>query len=157
MWKSMALGMVVAICLLATLSCNHNRVYEVYQTLETEGWHKDTIPTFHFEIADTLSIYNVFVNIRNKNNYPYSNLWLFIDIEAPDQSVLRDTFEISLARPDGKWLGKGIGNLFDLQALYKRNVYFPVSGTYTIHLQQGMRNELLPGVNDIGIRIEKSN
>jgi gliding motility-associated lipoprotein GldH len=80
---------------------------------------------------------------------------LFVEIEQPGGEVLRDTFEIVVADPSGRWLGKGFGGIKTLQTLYRRDVYFPVPGEYTISLQHGMREDVLTGIHDVGIRIEK--
>jgi len=153
LWCSAAL---LSMVLLMTITgCDRSRVIEIYKPVGFNGWDKDSLARFNFEINDTTSVYNFYINTRNQNNYPYSNLWLFVDIVAPDQSVLRDTFEVQMARADGKWLGKGFGSIFDLQTPYRKKIYFPVSGTYTIIFQQGMRDLTLPGVHDIGLRIEK--
>jgi gliding motility-associated lipoprotein GldH len=35
-------------------------------------------------------------------------------------------------------------------------VYFPVSGEFTVAIQQGMREEILEGIHDVGFRVEKT-
>ncbi len=149
------IALLLSVLLISSAGCDRSRVFEEYKAVSYKGWDKDSLARFSFEITDTTDVYNFYVNTRNQNNYPYSNLWLFIDVIAPDQLVLRDTFEVQMARADGKWLGKGFGSIFDLQTPYRKRIYFPVSGTYTIIFQQGMRDLMLPGVHDIGIRIEK--
>jgi gliding motility-associated lipoprotein GldH len=146
---------VVLIMPVAFFACDSARVYEVYKPIDQSGWDKDSSIVFQFEIDDTIRNYNLSINVRNQNQYQYSNLWLFIDIMAPNQTSLLDTFEVQLARPDGKWLGNGIGNLHDHQSPYKKNVFFPVKGTYYIRMNQGMRDKQLSGINDIGLRVEK--
>ena len=80
---------------------------------------------------------------------------MFIEIDQPGSNTVTDTFEITLADPTGKWLGEGFGGLKNRQVIYKRNVYFPVSGEYKISIRQGMRENLLKGITDIGVRLEK--
>jgi gliding motility-associated lipoprotein GldH len=98
----------------------------------------------------------LFVNIRNLGTYPYSNIYLFLTIGAPDGKLLTDTVEFTLADPSGRWTGSGIGGLHDNQILYKSSVYFPRKGIYTFRIKQGMRDNVLPGIRDVGIRIEKT-
>ena len=66
-----------------------------------------------------------------------------------------DKFEITLADPAGKWLGGGFGGLKTREVIFRRNVFFPVSGNYKITIQQGMREDVLTGISDVGVRIEK--
>ena len=108
-----------------------------------------------FPVHDTLQNNNLYINVRNDIKYKYSNLWLFIEIDQPGNNSVTDTFEITLADPSGKWLGEGFGGIKNRQVIFKRNVYFPVSGEYKINIRQGMRENVLKGITDIGIRVEK--
>jgi gliding motility-associated lipoprotein GldH len=39
--------------------------------------------------------------------------------------------------------------------MYRSNVFFPNSGDYKISIQQGMRVNVLEGISDVGLRVEK--
>jgi gliding motility-associated lipoprotein GldH len=138
------------------ISCDRKRVFESYQTLGEKGWNKDSVVVFNVALKDTIRNHNLYVNIRNKGTYPYSNLWLFLSIGSPDGKLRTDTVEFSLAEPSGRWKGSGIGDLHDNQILYKSSVYFPHKGKYTFRIKQGMRDNVLQGIRDVGLRIEKT-
>lgn len=138
-----------------TLSCSQNLVFEQYKTIDDKSWNKDSVMVFTVPVSDTTDNNNFYINVRNDVKYQYSNLWLFITIEQPDGETMEDKFEIALADPSGKWLGEGLGGLKTREAIYRRNVFFPRSGDYKISIQQGMREENLKGISDVGIRIEK--
>ncbi len=138
------------------ISCDRKRVFEAYQPLGEKGWNKDSVVVFNVELTDTIRNHNLYVNIRNKGTYPYSNLWLFLSIGSPDGISRTDTVEFSLAEASGRWKGSGIGDLYDNQILYKSSAYFPHKGNYTFQIKQGMRDNVLEGIRDIGIRIEKT-
>lgn len=150
-------NLIIGFCVLlfALSSCLSKSEYESYHTLESIGWHKDSVLVFPVELKDTLAAHNLYLNIRNKGTYEFSNIWLFINIESPDGKVLKDTVEFKLADEAGRWLGSGIGDLFDNKMLYKSNVYFPISGEYKFSIQQGMRAKRLKGIQDVGILIDK--
>jgi gliding motility-associated lipoprotein GldH len=137
-------------------SCNNRAVFEKYQSIPQSGWNKDSVVVFEIPVTDTAEYHNLLINVRNDVNYNYSNLWLFIELEQPDGKLTKDTFEITLADPAGKWLGEGFGKIRTRQVIYRRIVSFPVSGVYKVKIQQGMRHDVLPGVKDIGFRVEKS-
>lgn len=148
---------IVSILMIAgMISCDQKRVFEAYKTLDDKGWNKDSIVVFHVPLSDTMKNHNLYVNIRNKGTYGYSNLWLFLSIGSPDGKTVTDTVEFSLAEPSGRWKGSGIGDLHDNQILYKSSVYFPKPGNYTFSIKQGMRDNVLQGIRDIGLRIEKT-
>ena len=141
--------------LIVFYACDSNRVFEKNLSVPEDGWNKDSVITFIVPITDTLQNHNFYINVRNDIKYKYSNLWLFIDINQPGSKSVTDTFEITLADPTGKWLGDGFGGVKTRQVIFKRNVYFPVSGDYKINIKQGMRDNKLKGITDIGIRLEK--
>ncbi len=137
-------------------SCgDRNRIFESYGDIDHAGWGKDSVLVFNFDIKDTVQANNLYINLRNEGNYPYSNIWLFLSIDSPDGTSLADTIEISLADNAGKWLGRGLGGLFDNQFVYRSNIYFPQRGTYQFNIQHGMRDEMLKGIRGVGIRVEK--
>jgi len=135
-------------------ACRQNLVFEQYQNISDQKWYKDSVLVFNVAIEDTTQNNNFIINVRNDVDYEYSNLWLFLSIEQPDGKILDDKFEVALADPSGQWLGNGFGGLKTREAVYRRNIFFPVSGEYKIRIQQGMREDYLKGISDIGIRIE---
>ena len=139
------------------ISCDRKRVFESYYQLDKNGWNKDSVVVFHVPLTDTIKIHNVFVNIRNKGTYPYSNIYLFLTTGSPDGIMRTDTVEFTLADPSGRWKGSGIGGLHDNQILYKSSVFFPRKGEYKFLIKQGMRDNVLQGIRDVGIRIERVN
>jgi len=148
-------GIVTATFMVGVFACQPNLVFEQYQTIQQKSWDKDSVLVFTVPIADTVQNHNFFINVRNDVKYQYSNLWLFITIEQPDGKTIEDKFEIALADPSGRWLGEGFGGLKTREAVYRRNVFFPKSGDYKVSIQQGMREDRLKGISDVGIRIEK--
>lgn len=145
-------GLLLALVL---FSCDAGRIYENFYSFGTQGWNKDSIAVFKVDIQDTVQHYNLLINTRNLENYPYSNLWVFVDVVSPDNKLIRDTVEYELALPNGKWTGKGTGGVYENQFMLRQNVFFPRTGDYTFKIQHGMRDDELKGLKDVGFRIEK--
>lgn len=143
--------------LLVLSSCGGNDVFYQYETVPANGWHQDTAIHFNVNITDTLSHYNVYVNVRNRGEYPHQNLWLFIEQQSPDSTLFVDSINFYLADQRGKWLGSGVGSVYEMPVLYRQNIQFPDSGNYSFSFRQGMRDSVLLGLNDLGLRIEKVN
>lgn len=150
-------SLIIIAFIVFLVACDSNRVYESYKAISQSGWHKDSVKQFNFTIEDTLQSHNLYINLRNKGNYPNSNIWLFLSINSPNGTNLTDTVEFTLADNTGKWMGSGIGDLFDNQFKYRSNVFFPNSGKYSFNIQHGMRSEYLKGIRDVGVRIETLN
>lgn len=138
------------------ISCDRKSLVNEYRVIDKNGWNKDSLLVFEVPVSDTLKMHHVYVNVRNDIDYKYSNLWLFIGITQPGDTIpVTDTLEITLADPAGKWLGEGFGGIKTNETLYRKNVYFPKAGNYKIAVQHGMRGKILTGITDVGIRVER--
>jgi len=146
---------IYAILFLFIFSCKSDKVYEDYKSIGSAGWDKDTVAKFSFSIDKNYLAYNLSFNIRNRGDYPYSNLWLFVDIMAPDYSIISDTLEYQMALPNGKWTGKGTGGIYANKFIFRDNVSFPVPGNYTISVHHAMRTNPLVGISDIGLEVKR--
>lgn len=141
--------------LLILSSCGGNDVFYQFESVPPNGWHQDSAIHFDVNISDTVSHYNVYVNVRNRGEYPHQNLWLFIEQQSPDSTLFVDSINFYLADQRGKWLGSGVGSVYEMPVLYRQNIQFPDSGNYSFSFRQGMRDSVLTGLNDLGLRIEK--
>jgi gliding motility-associated lipoprotein GldH len=149
------IGFFAFLCLFI-LSCDKNRIYDQNIKIPESIWDKENIVHCRVNISDTVSSHNIYINLRNGSKYSYSNIFLFISTHAPNGVSVRDTFEITLADNKGKWLGKGIGNVFSNQVLYLKNVRFPYRGIYIFDIEQAMWDPKLAHIIDVGLRIEKN-
>jgi len=146
---------IVALVACGFWACNKSDIYTQYITLRENGWSKDSLYTFDVPVTDTTFLYNVYINIRNRSEYPYQNLWLFLRNTSPDKKTTRDTIECYLADDYGKWIGSGNGAVYEMPVLYAKNLKFHKAGTYRYQVGHGMRDKILAGINDIGVRVEK--
>ena len=71
----------ITIALVATIlaSCDSNKVYEEYVEIDDYTWSSSKPLNFEFEVSDTTALHDIYINVRHANQYPYSNLWLFIN------------------------------------------------------------------------------
>lgn len=146
--------LLLAIILLS--SCDKNVVFDQYVTIPDRGWSVDSMAVFKVDIQSSEQPYNVLLNVRNYSNYPNSNLWLFIDVISPSGKALQDKVDCILADETGRWLGSGWGNLYHVQIPYQVGVKFAETGQYTFRIVQGMRDEDIKGIHNIGLRIEEA-
>lgn len=146
----------IALILASMTGCEKNRVYEKNISIEKFSWNSDTIPAFTVEIPDTTALYNIYVNIRHADLYPFQNIWLQVGTRFPDGKETNRRIEITLANDEGKWYGEGLGDIWDFRSLIQENAYFNTTGTYTFTVSQIMRQDPLPGIMAIGLRVERT-
>ncbi len=147
MMRRNILILISSLCLIA---CHNRTMYNNFQPVPMTGWNEDSILRFDIPVSDTTHTYNVLLHIRHTDAYPYQNMWLFIG----ENTVHYDTIEFYLANDRGQWLGNG-QSVLEMPVLYRENLRF-TDTLYTLTVQQGMRNELLPGVSDIGVEITRT-
>ncbi len=142
------------------ISCDNSRVFDQYQSVGN-SWHKDSIIKFKLPQLETTKKYNLFVNIRDNNDYPFSNLFLIVSLEQPNKKVIVDTLEYQMANPDGTLMGDGFSDVKESKLFYKEKVAFILKGDYNIKIQQAVRQtgkvagvNDLKGITEIGFRIE---
>ncbi len=139
---------------LVFISCNRSDYEKSYQ-LENDSWDVENTLQFNFEINELNQHYNMFFNIRNTDNYTFSNIYLFVHILYPDNTEKTDTVEGILADSNGKWLGKGSGKYKNSEFLYKSDVRFPQAGKYGLIVEHAMRVKALEGIATVGFKMEK--
>lgn len=150
------------VLLVTLLSCNDNLIFSEYKAVDGAVWNRENSLAFTFSEPDTLQPYHVFINIRNDEKFPYSNLFLIASLNTPKGKVIKDTLEYTMAMPDGTWLGKGSGSIKENKLWYKENIVFSDPGVYTIEISHAMRKNGavsgiigLEGITDVGIEITK--
>ena len=159
-WKNNYLDLLFVLVFFVAFmtSCDKKAVVEDYRSLKNSAWNQDTALVFEINIPDPKKLYDLSFTVRNEGRYGYSNLWIFVTITPPSGKEMKDTIELTLAKPSGEWLGSGLGDLYDRKYPYKKTIFFPENGKYTISVRQGMRTQtgILTGIHDFGIALDKA-
>jgi gliding motility-associated lipoprotein GldH len=152
----LAAGLLFLVC-----SCDKKRAFDEYKELDGT-WNKDSIFSFNYDSKDTVGLYNLFVTMRNNNSYPYSNIFLIVQMEQPGTKLIKaDTLEYMVANPDGSLMGGGFSDVKESKLWYKEKLRFPKAGNYKFTISQAVRKagkvpgvQELDGVTEVGLRIE---
>ena len=111
---------------------------------------------FNYLVEDTISQNQLIIKLRHTVEYEFQNLFLFIKSEK------MDTIEIQLANKEGRWLGKGVGDIRTVDFVYKNKKVFSKKGDLIIEIEQAMRYgnfekiQQLKHIESIGFRVEKN-
>lgn len=145
-----------------TISCKQKVVFNQFKPIEKGKWSNGQVIAIEIPMQDTLSQYNLFINLRNNKDYAYSNLFLIARITFPNNKQVTDTLEYEMADAKGNFLGSGFSDLKENKLFYKEKIRFTKAGNYLFEVKHAMRkrNEIvgidpLEGVTDVGISIEK--
>ena len=150
---------VILIAAVTLVSCDKSRVFDDFHSVGS-AWHRDSIVSYNLPKLDTTKSYDLYVNLRTSNKYPFSNLFLIVALEQPDGMTKVDTLEYQMAEPDGTMLGNGFSDIKESKLYYKEKMKFK-SGKYRVQIKQAVREtgkvdglQELPGITEVGFRIE---
>ena len=153
--RFMKMGALALTFSVALVSCFDIPEYSESKPVNSEVWASTDTIHFDLNIENDSILYDCFVDLRHTRDYPFSNLYLFLDLTFPNGKKRVDTLECVLADKRGKWYGSGLGDIVDHRIEYKAGVKFPAVGSYSLGITHGMRVDPLEGVTDMGFRIER--
>lgn len=151
---------ILTLSVLASCGKPKETAYQKQVGIPGAKWDYTFQPEFSFEIPDTTAKYKVYLVLRHDAAFPNSNIWVRLKTKAPQQKQYDagNRIEAGLAAPDGQWLGSNIGSIYEHKILLKAGRDYPKftqTGTYTLKLEQIMRENPLPSVINIGLRVER--
>ena len=153
-----AFRLATAAGLLCVLTaCDPNRVFEQNIDFPNYSWDVQQKPAFTFAIEDTVARYDVYFNVRHASSYGFYNLYVKHTLTGPAGPVGRPLLhQMLLMDPKtGEPKGSGTGDIYDIQLLALPNQRFAKPGNYTLALEQYMRQDQLPGLMAVGVRVAK--
>lgn len=159
--NSAYLTLCLLFCLLISCQQDNKVIFDEFQP--TKGvWKKNDVKTFVWNVQDTLSSTNLFMNVRVNNDYPYSNMFVISKLYKPNAEVVIDTIQFQMTDPNGALLGNGFSDIKESKLWLKENYIFNKAGKYKLTLEQAVRAlgdvegvSELKGVSEVGFRIEK--
>ncbi len=134
------------------ISC-HAYLFEEYQNIPDEEWCIRNPIRFKIDIPED-GTYELLSGIRHTTDYEMANLWCFIKISDSTRVLFRDTLNIKLAKPDGRWLGDGF-TIKSIEKELNKKTYL-TQGEYTCEIEQGMRMQCLKGIKNVGLIVKKT-
>lgn len=165
-------GLFFLLLSIVIISCTDNEGhYHIYEVKDAKWAQNDTvifaIDSMAFEIdsasfrydsplLETNTPYSLSIEVTNNVNYPYRNIWFFIQSNLESDTIQTElSKEYQIADIEGKWLGSGFGNLFQSSFLVADNILFREKRNYYIKLEHGMRDETLVGIEKVGFKLSK--
>lgn len=151
--KAISNSLTYFFLILLLSGCERSTVFHSYQTFTADGWKKNAEITFHPDTLQENSICKVSIELRNKANYPYRDIWLVVSQNAENtKNIVSDTLHYNLLDSRGYYKGKGIGDMYEISFPYK-TILFRKGIKTTFKIKHIMTDKYIYGINDIGIKI----
>lgn len=150
---SSTLSLLSLILMIALTSCGDKAIYDQTYSFDDKSWDKGDTAVFKVDIQDTLQIYDFMLTLRTTKNYLYSNLWIYVEVDAPDGTTSKVAEKLPLANPDGSWIGRVSGTLIENKIRFDSK-HFPLKGEYVFKITNATQDESISEILDVGLRIE---
>ena len=145
--------LLIVILMSGAVSCGLEEKAD-FMSLDDQKWaYGDTL--IFSGLADTSAVasplpsHSLMLALRHTNAYPYRNIWIEAAYCTADSTRYTDTLSIELCDSYGRWLGKGIGDLFQQEAIISPTLnLLPGSDVSIRHI---MRVDTLRGIERSGL------
>ncbi len=130
-------------------SCNTSQSFT--HSFIDNNWHFEDSVVFTCSV-EHIKNHNLELFFRNTLEYPYRNLYLFVEVHHQQNIIKMDTLQYPITDKYGRWLGRGFGKTRDNYFLEELTV-FEKTGEYKFIFTHGMRINPLIGSNSLGMKI----
>lgn len=148
--------LLLLLCAAMMAACRHKPAAFEYCPTPVEGWEGSD--TLHFRV-DTIregGTYSLSLGVRSSASLPYPFQRLYVVVRQHwhhPEALHYDTVACELVSPDGKMQGRGVSIYQYICPVGECELAEGQTGEVTVH--HIMRREILPGITDVGIRIER--
>ncbi len=144
---SLSLGLFVSLT-----ACNRdpNQLAQVFESIEDEKWNWNQRVSHELVVTEPNKKVQITLQLRHADDYAYENLYLMLRLKQPNGRIQRFRVSLQLADENGQWLGKTSGATITLRSRLTSYWTLPMAGTYTLEIEQNMRDNPLLGIEDVG-------
>lgn len=148
---------IISVIFLFFLSaCDKSTVYEKHLDNDRITWNRFDVKTFHVDIADISSGYDFYVAFRHVTAFPLDFIDIRFNLYTPSGESRMLEKRIELKDQEGNWLGDGMGDLWDISAIVRKDFRFTQPGRCTVEISSNMSYADLPGLMQVGLIVRKS-
>lgn len=138
------------------LGCGSDYMYEKSYPIDSSNWTYADRLDFTFDIEDSLSIYNLWLEVEHSVDYDYQNLYTRIHTRFPSGQELTEALSLELADKIGRWYGDCNSRNCSLKIPIQQGAFFDQLGTYQITVEQFMRKDPINGIRTISFMVEQT-
>ena len=149
-WICLGIMLAVAIGL---ASCDRNTIYYHYEHAPIAGWEKNDSLSFDIPPVSA-GLYREELGLRIDSDYPFMGLSLVIkQTILPSGYEHSDTVNYNLFDRRGNTKGPGV-SFYQFQ-FHFNTLQLRQGDSLHISVKHNMKREIMPGITDVGIRIDR--
>ncbi len=152
--KKLISGLLLSLVILA--SCNSSKIYEKHIDNDRITWNRFDVKTFNVDIKDISSKYDFYIAIRYISEIPFNYITVKFILYTPSGETRMMDEKIMLKDKAGNLLGDGMGDLYDLNSLARKDFQFTEPGVCKVEVSSTMSQLELPGIMQVGLIVKKA-
>jgi len=129
--------------------------YDEKKNIPDAVWAYGDLMEFNFEISDTLSRYNIYLEVAHDAAFNAQNLYSKVYVTFPDAKVRDQLVSLELADNRGEWLGKCTSKNCTRRIPFMPNAAFDQIGKYKLKFEQFTRQDKVKGIKSLRLIVEK--
>jgi len=136
-------------------ACGPDYAYKKEYALADEAWSYQDSLRFTFDVPDTNTIYNLYLDLEHRTNFPNQNIYVRIHTTFPSGDHLSEEVSLELAQ-GGRWEGDCNQQKCTVHIPIQTDAYFNQTGEHEFVIEQFMRRNPVEGIQSVGLRIEET-
>ncbi len=136
------------------ISCDTNTPYYHYAHTPIDGWEKNDTLRYDVQPLKKGGEHQITVALRLNGAYPFRKLYLIMEQDIyPRLQYKTDTICFDVTSKEGRFTGNGI-SYYQYTVPVGRE-QFMENDSIHITIRHAMKRDILPGISDIGIKLER--
>ena len=147
-------SILLTLATVALAACDRLPVYCHYEHTPTSGWEKNDTISFGVSPVKEAGYYLEQLGLRINDDYPFQGLCLVVSQTVlPSGYSHSDTLNCTLIDKYGRVKGSGVKHYqYDFHV---NTIRLAEGDSLHILVRHNMKREIMPGITDIGMRVEK--
>lgn len=152
-WSTISRLLAVMAVSVALPACDNNVVYDKFKPTPIEGWEKNDTMIYAVKRLARGGVYRQEVGMRITREFPFTGISLIVERTVePGHTVIVDTLNCRLYDDKGNIKGHGISRF--QYGFVLSDMEMGKGDSLNVRIRHIMKREILPGITDIGFRLE---
>ncbi len=152
--KTILAGILISLIILT--SCLRESVeFREYVEMDNMTWNRFNTLEFEVPVKEN-DVFDFKLFLRHHTDFPYDKLFVNITFYSPGGDIRSRDYDFDLKDYRGDWLANGMGELWDLEILIRKEMPFFENGICKVRVENKYSKLDTPGIIEIGIIVQKS-
>ena len=130
-------------------------VFREYVEMHNMTWNRFNTLEFEVPVKEN-DVFDFKLFLRHHTDFPYDKLFVNITFYSPGGDIRSRDYDFDLKDYRGDWLANGMGELWDLEILIRKEMPFYENGICKVRVENKYSKFDTPGIIEIGLIVQKS-